>query len=147
MWRMSLFSGLGYRHNGQKHDPKQGHSVQFNYNQIYIPVGFLTNYDPCWWFGIGGDFTWMPQVYPTLAIVPLKGARWVTTCTFNNFYVEMPITFTLTRNKRYQIILNPFYQHWADGHTTAKASDGQTLGLPGNTYNFYGFDVNFGFCF
>jgi hypothetical protein len=42
---------------------------------------------------------------------------------------------------------NPFYEHWQDGHTTAKLSNGTPLGLPGNTYNFYGIELNFSFCF
>jgi hypothetical protein len=89
----------------------------------------------------------MSQVYPTVSIVPLKGARWDLTNKLNNYYVSTPFTFSLSENKRFQIIFNPFYEHWQDGPTTAKLSNGTPLGLPGNTYNFYGADLNFAFSF
>jgi hypothetical protein len=146
-WTATLFSGLGYHYLGQKFYPTIGSSVRFNYNEFYIPVGFLTNYDvsPC--FGIGVDFTWMPQVYPTVSIIPLRGARWNLAYKFANFYVSVPLTFILTKDNRFQLIVNPFYERWQDGHSTAKLSGLVSLGLPGNTYNFYGVDVNFGYCF
>lgn len=146
-WSLTLFSGFGYRHLGQKLKPKEGDSLRFRYNEFYFPLGLVSNYDASSWFSFGVDFTWMPQVYPTVSIVPLKGARWAITNTFANFLVEIPFTFTLTENKKFQIIFNPFYEHWQDGHSTAKLSNGTPLGLPGNTYNFYGATLNFGYSF
>ncbi|MBS0603630.1 MAG: hypothetical protein JSS60_01190 [Verrucomicrobia bacterium] len=144
---LTLFSGLGYRHLGQKLDPKHGDSIKFRYNEIYIPVGAIADYAVNNWFAIGLGFTWMPQVYPTVNIEPLEGARWIIENELANFYVEMPFTFTLTDDKRWSIIVNPFYEYWKDGHTTAKTKRGVKLGLPGNTYNFGGVDVNFAYSF
>jgi len=146
-WFSTIFTGFGYKHLGQKLDPTTGSSIKFNYNEIYIPVGFLTNFDFACWFSVGATFIWMPQVYPVVSIVPLKGAYWNLEKTLNNFYVDVPFTFTLTDDKEFQIILNPFYERWEDGHSTAKLSSGIPLGLPGNTYNFYGVDLTFAYLF
>lgn len=144
---LTLFSGFGYRHIGQKLSPRDGDSVRFNYNEFYVPLGMLLDHDFKWWFALGLDVTWMPQVFSTVSIVPLKGARWNLTRTLANCFVEVPFTFTLTKNRRFQLIVNPFYEHWQDGHTTAKLSNGIPLGLPGNTYHFYGADLIFAYQF
>lgn len=146
-WFLTLFSGLGYRHIGQKLTPKEGTSLRFRYNTFYLPVGFLTNYDITSYCSMGLDCIWMPQVYPTVTIAPLGGARWILSKTLSNLYVQMPITFRFTSSQRYHLVLTPFYEHWQDGHTTAKLSSGTPLGLPGNSYNFYGVELNFTFSF
>lgn len=146
-WLLTLFSGFGYRHLGQKFNPKEGDSLHFRYNEFYFPVGFLANYDTTRCFSIGVDFIWMPQVFPTLGIVPLKGAHWSIETKLANFFVALPLTFTLSENKRFLLTLKPFYERWQDGHTTAKLSNGTPLGIPGNTYNFYGADLNFSYKF
>ncbi|MBY0530157.1 MAG: hypothetical protein K2P51_08240, partial [Rhabdochlamydiaceae bacterium] len=143
----TLFSGLGFRHIAQHLHPKQGSSIKFRYNEFYIPVGFLTDFVASSWFTWGVNFTWMPQVFPTVQIVPLKGTNWSLTDQLSNFYVEMPFDFTLTKDKRFHLIINPFYEHWKDGHSTARASNGVSLSLPGNSYDFYGANINFAYCF
>ncbi len=143
----TFYSGFGYRHYGQKFDPKEGSSIKFRYNEIYIPVGTKTNYDITSCFAIGLGFTWMPQVYPTVTLSPIKGARWVITTELANFFVEMPLTFTLTDSRSFALIINPFYERWQDGHSTAKTSSGSALDIPGNTYNFAGVDVNLAYSF
>ena len=144
---LTFFTGLGYRHLGHKFTPNQGGLLYFRYNELYLPVGALVDYAVNSWFAFGVDFTWMPQVYPTVSIVPLKGARWILTETLGNVYVDVPLDFTLTKSKQFHIIVKPFYERWKDGHSTAKTSTGIALALPGNTYNFWGVDVNFGYCF
>jgi hypothetical protein len=146
-WHLTLFSGFGYKYLGQKFHPKEGNSTHFFYDEFYFPLGFLANYDFNCWFSLGANFTWMPQPFATLSIVPNKGAHWTLINTVANYYVEMPFTFTLTKNRRCQLIFNPFYEHWQDGHTIAKSSSGTALGIPGNTYNFYGIDLNFAYSF
>ncbi len=144
---LTLFSGVGYRHYGQRLSPKAGTLLHFQYNEIYIPVGFIANFCPISWFCWGLGFTWKPQVYPTVAISSLKGARWTLTDTLANFCAELPLTFSLTSSGRFSIILKPFYEYWQDGHTTAVLSDGTPLGIPKNTYNFFGADLNFAYSF
>ncbi len=143
----TFFSGLGYRHYGQKLVPTTGDTLKFRYNDLYVPVGFESDYSVYSWFSVGLDATWMAQVYPTVSITPLKGSRWVLTKTFSNFSVKVPINFALTENRRFHLSFNPFYERWKDGHSTAKTSTGVSLGLPSNTYNFWGGEVNFIYCF
>ncbi len=144
---LTLYSGLGFRHYGQNQNPRHGSSIKFKYNEFYVPVGEIANYTVNQWFMVGLGFAWMPQIYPSVTVVPLKGARWVITNQLANFYVEMPFTFAFSKDKRFAFILNPFYEYWRDGHSTAKLSSGAKLGIPGNTYNFAGIDVNFNYCF
>jgi hypothetical protein len=144
---LTLFSGLGFRHIGQHLHPKNGSSIKFRYNEFYIPVGFLTDFSANSWFTWGLNFTWMPQVFPSVQIDPLKGTNWSLTDQISNFYVEMPFDFALTKSKRFHLIISPFYEHWKDGHSTARASNGVSLSLPGNSYDFYGANINFAYCF
>jgi hypothetical protein len=146
-WLLTLYSGFAYRYTGQNLKPKHGSSIKFNYNEFYVPVGMLAGYDINSTFNVGIDFAWMPQVFPTVSIVPLKGANWAITNQLKNFLVEVPLTFRLIENRCCFLILKPNYQHWQDGHSTAKASNGSSLGLPGNSYNFYGLDLNLLYCF
>ncbi len=76
-----------------------------------------------------------------------KGARWILDRTIGNVMVELPATFFFTKNRRYSLIFKPFYEHWADGKSTAKTSSGTPLGLPGNLYNFWGAELNFAYSF
>ncbi len=140
---LTLFSGLGYRHFWQKLTTNSNSSLQFKYDEFYIPIGIATDYTVNSWLAFGLGFTWMPQVYSTTAITALKGTRWSLTNTLPNFFIETPINFTLTKNKRFHLVLNPFYEHWEDGHSTAATAAGIPLGLPGNTYNFWGVNLNF----
>ena len=146
-WLLSFFSGLGYRYLGQRLKQSGQSPVTFSYNEFYIPVGVLSDYSFNSWCSLGLNAIWMPQVYPTVKIAPLKGARWILKNTYSNVLVELPVTFFIAHHKRYSLIFKPFYEHWADGHSTAKTSSGNTLGLPGNIYNFWGAELNFAFSF
>jgi len=146
----TFFTGLGYRHLGHKFTPTTGSVLYFRYNELYVPVGVLADYVATSWFTIGLEFTWMPQVFPTVSIIPLRGARWILSETLTNFYAALPLDFTLTKCKLFHLVLKPFYERWKDGHSTAKTvglSKPIALGLPGNAYNFWGVDVNFAYHF
>lgn len=146
-WTVTLFSGLGYKHLRHILNQKSQSSITFDYNELYVPVGCLVGYDfrSRWLFK--ATITWMPQVYPTVYISPLKGARWVLTNTLGNISIELPATYFLTPNRRYSMQLTPFYERWEDGHSTAKTSQGEALGLPKNLYNFWGVALNASFSF
>lgn len=146
-WAVTLFSGFGYRSLQHRLQPFDGPSVKFRYNEFYVPVGFLSEYfvDSCW--SVGLNFTWMPQVFPTVEIVPLKGANWDLTKTMGNVLVELPIAYFFEEYKCCSLRLKPFYERWSDGRSTAATADGQSLGLPNNTYNFWGVELNFTFEF
>lgn len=142
----SLFSGFGYRHNGEN-VKSSGSSVKFYYNEIYIPVGFLFNGDLNSIVSLGLNFQWMPQVYPTLKISPLNGARWILNNTLSNFRAELPLTISVSRKYHCALMLQPYFEYWQDGHTSARTQIGTTLHVPGNTYLFAGIDLNARFSF
>lgn len=155
-WILSLFSGFGYRHLGESVpvittnfilDEEGDSSVHFYYNEFYLPLGVLTDWIIDDWVYLGLNVTWMPQVYPTVLISPLKGARWVIKERLANFLVEVPLTFLVSRKYNCTLILKPFFEYWQDGQTTAKTVTGNTLGLPGNTYLFGGAEFNFSYSF
>lgn len=146
-WTATLFSGFGYRYLGHELKQSEIPTIKFKYNEFYIPVGVLSEYlfSSCWTLGL--NFTWMPQVFPTVEIVPLKGVRWILKQSMGNVLVELPFTYALTANKCSSLIIKPFYEHWEDGRSTAKNSNGQSLGLPKNSYNFWGIELNYSFIF
>ncbi len=146
-WSMTLFTGLGYRFLGHKLKQCEEPSIKFEYNEFYIPVGFLSEYRFCSCWSVGFNFVWMPQIYPTVEIKPLQGARWCLQEKLSNFLVEVPLTYDLTGDSCYMVILKPFYERWEDGRSTAKTFSGQELGLPKNAYNFGGIELNFALYF
>jgi hypothetical protein len=146
-WKFTLFSGFGYRYLWHKLSQDEQQQMRFEYNEFYVPVGILSNYYLCCWVDIGLNCIWMPQVYPTVEIKPLRGARWILKNTVKNVLVEVPFTFYPFPNNCYALIVKPFYEHWEDGRSTAKTLGGEPLGLPKNLYNFWGFEVNLAFTF
>lgn len=146
-WLLSFFSGFGYRYLGERLKQGDQPSVKFNYNEFYIPVGVLADHFFNSWCSLGLNAIWMPQVYPTVEIVPLKGAQWSLKRTLSNVLVELPVTFFVTPNKQYALVFKPFYEHWEDGKSTAKTATGNPLGLAGNHYNFWGAELNFAYSF
>ncbi len=146
-WILSLFSGLGYRHFGEKTPSSSGSSVHLNYNEFYIPLGVFTDWIIDYYIYLGFYATWMPQVYPTVSIDPLKGARWMLKERLANFLLEVPLTLLISRKYDCTVILKPFFEYWQDGQTTAKTLTGLSLGLPGNTYLFGGAEFNFNWSF
>lgn len=144
---LSFFTGLGYRHMGENLKSAPTTSLKFDYNELYIPTGFNLNYMFNWLFALGADFAWEPQVYPSVKIVPLNGARWILKKPLQNFYAAIPFTVNLSRSQRWSLIIRPNYERWNDGASTAATSAGITLGLPGNTYDFYGIDLSLSYSF
>jgi outer membrane protein with beta-barrel domain len=145
-WSLSLFSGLGYRYLGHKLKVHDERSVKFHYHEFYVPVGVLSEYRFCSCWSLGLNCIWMPQIYPTVKISPLDGARWIIKNTYSNVLVELPLTFYKT-DCCYSLTFKPFYERWENGRSTAKNSNGESLGLPKNTYNFYGAELNFAILF
>lgn len=138
--KLSLFSGLGGRYMSEKVSVGNA-SVRFNYAHFYVPVGFLANYEFNCFFDWGLGFQWRPQIYPTVQIVPLDGARWMLTKRIDNFYVQMPLTFAV--DNYFSFVFNPFFEYWHDGKTYAVTLLGLPLNLPCNRYYFVGLDINF----
>ncbi len=144
---LTLYSGLGFRYLGQKLNPRHGKTVHFNYSEFYVPVGFITYGTLTSRFTLGAAFAWMPQIFPTVTITPRRGAHWSLKDRINNYFAELIFDFALNRSKWAHLIFRPFYERWQDGPSTARTSSGLKLGLPGNTYNFWGIDINLAFYF
>jgi len=145
-WLVSLFSGLGYRHMGETASASDGSSV-LNYNDFYIPVGFLIQGTVHPLVTLGLNAQWQPQVYPTVTTTPLNGARWITICELGSFAAELPIVVSVYKKYHCTVIVKPFVEYWQDGRTTAKTDTGLSLGIPANHYWFVGCDINVGFAF
>lgn len=142
----TLFSGFGYRYYGEK-VLSLGNSIKCKYNEFYFPIGFLLQGDLNSIVTMGLNFQWMPQVFPTVTIVPLSGARWILNCELPNFKAEFPLTLYFSRKHRFSTIIQPFFEYWRDGHTSAKTQLGTHLNIPGNRYLFGGVDVNLRYSF
>lgn len=145
-WRVTLFSGFGYRHLGEK-VRTHGSPVTFNYNEFYIPLAFLVEGKVSSLVSLGFNFQWMPQVYSTVTIVPLKGARWIIDNRVDNFMVELPLTVQVSRKHHLSMMFVPFFELWHDGDTDAKTATGVSLDVPSNTYLFAGLNVNLCYSF
>ena len=143
---MSLFTGFGYRYLGH-HLTDGTTTMDTNYNEFYVPVGFLFDYAVNSVVSLGLYVTWMPQVDPTVTMDPIDAARWMLEKRFANFLVEMPLTLSMGSENEFLVIVKPFYEFWQDGTTTARTTSGAALGLPQNTYNFAGVELNFGYQF
>jgi hypothetical protein len=159
-----LFSGLGFRYLRQHVRPLTVASDSFNgsffppyltsatdtklkYHEFYVPVGFEGDFKVNRFTTVGICFTWMPQLFPVVDILPLGNAYWALTNQLANFLVELPLVFTLTEDKRWTFTIKPTYEYWRDGHSKAKTSTGVPLDLPGNRYQFFGADLNFSYLF
>lgn len=146
-WLWTLFSGLGFRYLNQHLKQSGVAPVRFIYNEFYCPLGIFTDYAIFPWFSWGIHATWMPQVFPTVSISPIKGSRWKTTSMIGNALIEMPFVFFAGEKKHFFASFVPHFEYWQDGHTTAVTSTGEALGLRGNTYFFWGADLNLGCAF
>jgi hypothetical protein len=143
---LSLFTGFGYRHLGEAAN-SSGSAITFNYNELYVPVGVLIEGSLHPLVSCGFNAQWMPQVYSTLTIVPLTGARWILTKKVMNFRGELPLTIYVSRARRFSFTIQPFFEYWQDGHTSARTQLGTVLHVPGNTYLFVGGDLNLRYSF
>jgi hypothetical protein len=143
---LTLFSGFGYRRNADR-VTRFGHTVRFYYNEFYIPVGFLFKGRINSVVSLGLNFHWMPQVFSTVLIRPLKGARWCLNNKIDNFRAELPLTLLVSQRPNIFIVLEPYFEYWRDGHTSARTKLGTSLHVPGNTYLFTGIQLDFGYSF
>lgn len=144
-WRLTGFTGFGYRYLGHTLRQPAFETMEFNYNEFYIPVGVLASINLFNDWDFGCNFVWMPQVFPSVDIDPLGGANWIIQRKLGNFRVELPIGFSQCR--QWLIELKPFFEFWQDGKTIAATDAGVSLGNPQNTYLFVGFELNVGWNF
>ena len=91
----------------------------------------------------------MPQVFSNVNIVPNNYTRWVLTNELANTRIEIPLTFDFRQpsGRSWSFNLSPFFEYWQDGKSLARNSTGTPLGLPRNTYFFWGVAANLGYAF
>lgn len=142
-----LFSGLGFRYLQQDIHLNNFNKIKLMYEDFYLPIGLSIDYKVNKMFKTGLNFVYMPQVYPSLIIHPLKGSRWVLKYSFSNFYVDVPLTFSFKKYCRFELTLNPFFEYWLDGKTTARTNTGLVLGIPENKSLFVGLKLNLAYLF
>lgn len=145
---LTPFTGFGWRYIQQKLKQTGVSSLNFFYNEVYIPVGIDTDFLINSSFSIGFRGTWMPQVFSSVKVKPIGNVRWDLERPLGNVMVELPITFCFTRKKVFwKLQLNPFFQYWQDGKTSATTTRGIAMALPGNIYKSGGVEVNLGCSF
>lgn len=143
----TLYTGFGFRYLEHKLQLKSSSHVRYQYEEFYVPVGFLYDCQFTDRFNWGLYGVWMPQVYPTVTIKPTGGARWIIKRTWRNGQLAMPFTFACNSTRSVTLMFKPFFEYWQDGKTIAKVVLGAPLGLPQNTYLFGGIDVNLSYSF
>lgn len=145
---VALYMGLGYRFMEQElHQPTLP-EVSLAYNHLYVPIGTSIDYaipfqNAC--LSLGLCATWMPQVYPTVNIIPLGGARWILEYELANGIIEIPVTYSYCNS--FSFTLRPVFEYWKDGATVAVGSLCNALGLPASSYLFGGVNLEFGWRF
>ncbi len=144
---LTPYTGFGYRHLAHHVKPNSGSKIKLRYNEFFFPVGLQSVYDMYQWFSIGLDAVWMPQVFSTVTFNVVDGARWVIKNTYKNFNVSLPFYFHIERVTNLRVVLNPFFELWQDGRTTAITQFNDPLGLPKNTYTFWGIELNLQYAF
>ena len=140
---LTPFSGFGWRYISQDFRHTNEYNLKFSYNEVYIPIGIHTDFRIRSFFSIGLKGTWMPQIFSSVGIKPIGNVHWDLERCFGNMMVELPMTFYFPRQKiDWTLHLNPFFQFWENGKTSAKTIRGISLGLPSNIYKLLGIEVN-----
>lgn len=134
-WFCAAFTGFGFRYLGHNVKPS---SLQLGYYEFYIPVGLIVEYTFTSYFTLALYATWMPQAFPTVNIQSLEKTFFSLNRTYGNAAIELPFVFTLNKIGSWNLSISPFYERWQNGRTSA----GISPALQGNTYNFYGVDLN-----
>lgn len=142
----TFFTGLGARYMAETVKISTT-SLDFDYTEFYVPIGFLFEKMVISCFSIGCNFQWMPQVFPLVQIDPLSGARWDLTYQLANFFVEVPFKVYFFDDCRYSLSINPYFESWRNGQSTAITQTNLPLNLPGNKYIFTGLNLNLVFAF
>lgn len=143
---LTPYTGFGYRHLAHHVKSNSGSKITLRYNEFFFPVGLQSVYDICQCLSIGLDAVWMPQVFPTVTFNVVDGARWVIKSTYKNFNVALPFYFYINCTNL-SVVLKPFFEFWQDGRTTGKTQFNDPLGLPKNTYTFWGIELNLQYAF
>jgi len=141
------YTGFGYRHLAHHVKPNNGSRIKLRYNEFFFPVGLQSVYDIYQCFSIGLDVVWMPQVFSTVTFNVTDGSRWVIKNTYKNFKIALPFYFHIKRCTNLSVVLNPFFEFWQDGRTTGTTQFNDPLGLPKNTYTFWGAELNLQYAF
>ena len=134
----TIFTGFGYHYLKQE----QGR-LDLKYSEFYVPLGMSMEYTVNPWFAVDVNVTWMPQV---ISNVRANSSNRHLTRKIPNFNFGCAFDF-MTKNKRFHVIITPFGEYWQDGAGRSIKKSRRTLKVRSNTYQYWGVDLNFGFCF
>ena len=142
----TFFTGLGYRYLFQKFRESKL-SWRYHYHELYCPVGVAMEYTIGPWFIVDVNFTWMPEVYPSVHINSTKRSHYPLAREIRNFSLEVPFDFPLMLNQRLHLLVIPFGEYWKDAGRKAKRKSGETFKIRQTNYNYWGVDLNLAWCF
>jgi hypothetical protein len=133
----TFFTGFGYRFLQEADQINPTGPFSRDYNEFYVPVGFLADrhiYKE--WRG-GINFVWMPQVFTFVDVVATPDVDHRTNRRLGNFLVEAPVTYT---TGHWVVEFKPFFEYWQNGAAS-------TLALAEDNYIFVGIELNAGYSF
>jgi hypothetical protein len=143
---VSFYTGFGFTFKNQFLDNLGPSTFKLRYYKYYIPVGLLLDLrvTDCFYFRF--DFTWVPDVDPTVESSNFSKIR----CELKhkqNFRVELPLVFLFGCKKQWEINLVPFWRRDKDGRTKKAAICDEFMMLPEQVYSYWGATLNFAYRF
>lgn len=133
---LTPYSGFAYRHI--MHKIRISPAIRLYYNTFYIPVGLQGRYYfP--YVTLGFFVVWMPQIFPSVTVDAMNGARWITDVRYKNVRLGLPIVLRLETVKHLSAFVKPSFELWQNGRTRATnpLPPSTPLALPQNTYIFW----------
>ncbi len=143
-WRVIPYIGYAFHYLIESREATAEYTpAKFKYQTYNLPVGFWTSYawNPHWELGIKAQ--WAYNIDPAVAISQLSGALW-TLDHKQGVRVDLPLQFSFGDRVRGVLRLNPFYQWYQLGASSATSSSGTSLGITTQTWTYWGGLFSFG---
>jgi len=143
----TFYSGFGF--NYKIHSRSSGNgtsSIKLKYFKYYIPVGLLFDLKVVDYFHFMFDFTWIPDIDPTVKIGGIPGAR-LSLKHKQNFMVQTPLVFLLGDQRQWEISVVPFWRSDKDGRTKPATVGDIPARLPEQVYIYWGGQLLLGYRF
>lgn len=136
------YTGLGWDQFNNTRDPN-GADMCFEYNKLFIPVGFYAT----WIFNVQSSlslqFEWRPDVYSDLDISSID----LDNSCENAFRVQLPYEYIFTRCSGTSLSVVPFFD-WAEyGKSRQTNAAGAVIEIPSLTRWYLGLRLILGYAF
>jgi len=143
---VSFYTGFGFTYKNQFLNGFQPSTYKLNYYKYYIPLGLLLDLRVTDWFYFRFDFTWVPDIDPTVETSNFKQLR-MELKHKQNFRVELPLVFLLGCKRQWEINLVPFWRRDKDGRTKRSTICDDFVLLPEQVYSYWGAKLLFAYRF